>query len=315
MSDMHGLIKTLLKHKIYLGTSSWKYPGWKNLVYRRHYMSEKEFEEKCLEEYAATYTAVGIDHTYYAWPLEKTLKRYAEQTPPEFRFGLKATERVTVFQFPKLKRYGKDAGKINADFLNPELFLENFIDRLSPIQGKIGVIFFEFSHFYPGMIASGSEFVERLSEFFRILRKESCLSFAVELRNQTWLKPEYFRMLQQHEIAHVFNSWTKMPSISAQIAIAKNFPLPFYPARLLLEPGMKYEQAVEAFSPYDKIQNLLPEVRQGAVELILHSLELGVPALVFVNNRCEGCAPKTIEGILEILSAKIGPNEDRNSPD
>lgn len=92
-----------------------------------------------------------------------------------------------------------------------------------------------------------------------------------------------------------------MPTLGEQLKLSEGFRLPNYVARLLLQPGTKYEDAVEAFAPYDKLQEEFPAMRQEAAQLIRRAIEFGVPAYVFVNNRSEGCAPKTIEAILANL--------------
>jgi uncharacterized protein YecE (DUF72 family) len=297
-------LQKLASKQIFIGTSSWKYPGWKDWFYRKTYKSVKAFNETCLEEYATLFSAVGVDHTYYAWPTEKLFLKYAEQTPAHFRFSLKATERCTVFQFPKFPRYGKDAGKKNSDFLNPDLFKERFLRPLDAVAEKLGPILLEFSQFYPGMIDSGREFTRQLDAFLSELKTETAFSFAVEIRNRGWLQPEYLKMLSSHRVSHVHNSWTRMPPLAEQLEATTAFDFPSIVSRVLLQPGTKYEEAVEAFSPYDKVQEEQPELRQATAKLILRALELKVPAYVFVNNRAEGSAPKTIEGVVEILKAE-----------
>ncbi len=298
---MKDKIKKLAEKQIYLGTSSWKYPGWRGQIYNRQYKSEKEFGEKCLEEYAEHFPAVGIDHTYYDWPKIPTLKKYYDQTPKDFHFGLKVTEQITVFKYPKLKRYGKHAGTTNESFLNAPLFKENFLKPLETLGKKSSPLVFEFSHFYPGTVASGSEFVERLDKFFSEVGPADGLFYAIEMRNRNWLEPPYFKMLAKHGVSHVFNSWTKMPTLLEQLELTKKWPMPAFVSRVLLQPGTKYEEAVEAFAPYDKIQEEYPELRKGAAGIIERALEVGAPAFVFVNNRAEGNAPLTIDGILNYL--------------
>ncbi len=295
---MDEQVTKLLKKRLYIGTSSWKYLGWKKIVYKNPYTSEKQFNDQCLMEYAQNYPCVGVDHTYYSWPTTPLMKKYSVQTPQHFRFGLKVTEKLTVFKYPKFKRYGKDAGSLNKSFLDPGLFREKFLSPLTELGEKVGPIIFGFSQFYPGTIASGQEFVERLDNFFVALRG-SPFSFAVELRNANWLQQPYFEVLQKHSVSHVFNSWTRMPTIGEQLEVASGAKLPSYVCRLLLVPGTKYEQAVEAFSPYDKIQEEFPQVRDQTAQLLQRAVVFGVPAFVFVNNRAEGCAPVTIAGILE----------------
>lgn len=298
---MDERIRKLLAKRVYVGSSSWKYEGWKGLVYQRPYKSKKEFEETCLSEYAEQYTAVGVDHTYYAWPTKATFERYVRQTPEHFRFGLKATEKITVLQYPKLKRYGKDAGKPNESFLDPAAFAMSFLAPLEDFKARLGPVMLEFSQFYPGMLSSGREFVERLDRFFDGIKEITGFQYAVEMRNSNWLKEPYFDVLRRHGVAHVFNSWTRMPTLLEQLELTKTHPQPCFPARLLLQPGTKYAEAVEAFSPYDKICEEQPDLRLGGARLIERAIELGVPAYVFVNNRAEGCAPRTIEAILALL--------------
>lgn len=298
---MPQTLEQLQQRDIHIGTSSWKYEGWKGLVYKRPYKSIKEFNETCLSEYAETYDAVGVDHTYYAWPLPSTFEKYVAQTPANFKFCLKATEAATVFKYPSLKRYGKLAGKANPEFLDPHVFIHHFLDPLEPYKKRLGPIMFEFSQFYPGMLASGSEFTKKLEAFLKVLSKVDGFSYAVELRNAGWLKAPYFQMLVDNNTGHVFNSWTRMPEVREQLKLTQDFKFPHIAARLLLKPGVKYEKAVEIFSPYDRVQDEHPDIREATADLIRRALEQGVPAFVFVNNRCEGCAPKTIEGILSLL--------------
>jgi len=294
-------VQALLEKQIYLGTSSWKYPGWQGWFYQRPYRSVKDFNENCLAEYAEHFPAVGVDHTYYAWPTEKAFAKYVSQTPEHFRFALKATERATVFRFPKLPRYGKDAGVLNPDFLNPEVFQQKFLRPLDPVAHRLAPIMIEFSTFHPGTFASGREFLERLAGFLDELQKETRFSFAVELRNPGWLRSEYFQVLEQRGMAHVFNSWTHMPPLEEQLSAAAPHRLPSLVSRVLLQPGTKYAEAVEAFAPYDRVQEEHLGLRASVAELIGRALLLKIPAYVFVNNRAEGCSPRTIEAILELL--------------
>jgi uncharacterized protein YecE (DUF72 family) len=298
-------IARLAERQIYLGTSSWKYEGWKGWFYTRAYKTKKSFNETCLSEYAEHYSAVGVDHTYYTWPNEAMFLRYAEQTPETFRFGLKATERVTVFRFPKLPRYGKEAGMLNTGFLDAGLFREMFLRPLDKVAHRLGPILLEFSQFYPGTVGSGSEFVDKLGAFLEALKDETAFEFAVEMRNSNWLKEPYFRCLSEKGASHVFNSWTRMPPLQDQMTLARPYPLRALVSRVLLQPGTKYAEAVEAFAPYDKVIEDQPELRQAVANLVLRAIELKLPAYVFVNNRAEGSAPRTIENVLVILE-KLG---------
>lgn len=302
---MDDTVNGLLKNQWYFGTSSWKYPGWKGLVYKKPYSSDKNFQENCLEEYSTQYSCVGVDHTYYSWPTSNTFLRYYEQTPDFFRFVLKATEKVTVFKYPNLPRYGKEAGTQNTSFLNAELFEEKFLTPLSPYKDKLGPIMFEFSQFHGGTFSRGSEFVERLDAFLTKVCKNKDFQFGIEIRNSNWLHPSYFDCLVRHQVGHVFNSWTRMPLLEEQIQKASAFSLPFFIVRLLLNPGTLYQEAVDNFSPYDRLHHELLEIRNSVVDLLSLAYTRKIPTYTLVNNRFEGCAPKTLKGIFSLVKAKI----------
>ncbi|MCB0353802.1 MAG: DUF72 domain-containing protein, partial [Bdellovibrionales bacterium] len=109
---------------IRFGTSSWNYPGWKGLVYKRPYRSEKEFTRTSLREYASDprFSTVGIDRFFYSPPTQKSLLEYAEMVPENFLWVSKVWEHITVPQFPTHPRYGKLKGKENPDFLDSQIF-------------------------------------------------------------------------------------------------------------------------------------------------------------------------------------------------
>ncbi|MEO6788992.1 MAG: hypothetical protein ABI318_22950 [Chthoniobacteraceae bacterium] len=55
---------------IFVGTSSWKYPGWCGQFYdeqrylTRGKFSEAKFERECLAEYAQTFSTICVDAGY-----------------------------------------------------------------------------------------------------------------------------------------------------------------------------------------------------------------------------------------------------------
>lgn len=291
---------------VYVGTSSWKYPGWLGQVYDearyvyRGRFSETRFNRNCLSEYAETFKTVGVDAAYYAFPTGDQLAGWMDSVPADFRFSFKVTDDITLKRFPNLPRFGRRAGTANPDFLNPDKFQRAFLGPCEPFRDRIGVLMFEFTRFHAVDFARGREFLEALDGFLGELPRH--WDYAVEIRNQTFLQPEYFQMLQRRGVSHVFSSWEGMPPLQEQLDQAAAFAIPeFSAARLLLKPGRAYADAVARFSPYAELKEPFPEVRQAAAGLIRGCLEQAKPRRVFlyVNNRLEGNAIKTIEAILE----------------
>jgi uncharacterized protein YecE (DUF72 family) len=293
-------LQSFQKQGIFFGTSSWKYEGWKGIVYQWEYKNKKDFDTRCLKEYATIFPTVGIDFTFYTWPDPHVLKRYYEATPSDFTMALKVTEQITVKQWPTHKRYGKLAGQENPLFLDPEAFKTRFLAPVEVLQEKLGPIIFEFGTFFPGVFARGSEFVEQLDHFFAAL--PAGFPYAVEVRNRSLLHPEYFACLSRHRVAHLFNSWTRMPPIGEQLGYPESITADFLIVRALLIPGHKYAEAVEAFAPYDQIKAPSPELRKDLVTVVQRALAERKRAFIYANNRAEGSSPHTIAAVVSLLA-------------
>lgn len=308
--QMRAAAAGLAREGVFIGTSSWKYPGWRGQLYHhdryiwRGKISEARFEKLCLAEYAEVFKTVCVDAAYYKFPDHRYLDGLVSQVPPEFQFALKVTDRVTIKHFPNLPRFGLRAGTSNPDFLNADLFESQFLGPCREFQANIGLLMFEFSRFSSQDFAHGREFVAVLDQFLGRLPRG--WRYGVEIRNPTFLHPDYFAALARHGVAHVFNSWQGMPSLQEQLALPGSRTNPaLLAARLLLRPGRKYEEAVKMFSPYDRVKDPYPEGQSAGARLIQEGRRLGTAgrAFVYVNNRFEGNALETIAAMLERASA------------
>jgi uncharacterized protein YecE (DUF72 family) len=204
---------------------------------------------------------------------------------------------------------------VNSSFLDPALYTDAFLGALAPLGGKTGLLILEFTRFQPGDFVRGRDFLDALDRFFSALPPG--YQHAVELRNPSLLRKEYFDLLEKHGAGHVYNQWQRMPSLGEQW---KQFPpdLTRVPAgaRLLLKSGRAYQEAVDAFSPYDRVQEPLPEVRATAATMIREAVAAkdGKPLSIYVNNRLEGNALGTLAAILE-ASTDGGEGGPGSGPD
>jgi uncharacterized protein YecE (DUF72 family) len=284
------------------GASSWNYPGWGGLVYHREYEG-RGASARMLEEYAAfpLFRTVGIDSSFYAPPTEETLAAYDRSLPPGFPCVSKVWNQLTVHTFSKALDKAR-AGQVNSDFLNPDLFLEAVYEPYQRyFADHAGPFVFEFQAVARGSGMTAERFAVRLDEFFSALPREG--QYGVEIRNEEFLTPMYFAVLREHGVAHVFNSWTRMPSIGDQLNLPGSVTGPFIVARALLQPGRTYDEAVDAFAPYDRIQDPSPPLRQDLLRLIQTAVHTRIPAYLLVNNRAEGSAPMTVAEVLRMLPA------------
>jgi len=293
------------KRGVYLGTSSWKYPGWIGSVYdpnrylARGKLSKKRFEQTCLTEYAGVFPTVGGDFSFYRFPTESAWERTFSQVPEGFRFSLKIPEDITVERFPKLPRYGRRAGRENPDFMNAALLEDRFLNLLEPYRSKLGVLMFEFGTIHGESMKEPKRFATALDRLLSRLPTKR-FDFSVEVRNRRFLTEgtDYLDSLRSNGVAHCFNSWTRMPSVTDQLGVSGTFTAKHVVARLLLKPGRTYEQAVKQFSPYDRIGEPYPEGRSALSELIETCIEREVGLFADVNNRFEGNAVETIRAVV-----------------
>ena len=303
-------LAALAERNVFVGTSSWKYPGWTGQLYdEQRYLyrgkfAESRFERDCLEEYAQVFRTVCVDAGYYKFPSPEYIAGLCAQVPDGFRFCFKVTDEITARTFPRLERHGNRAGQRNPHFLDAELFRAAFLASCERHREKIGVLIFEFSHFHPRDFERGRDFVDQLDAFLAQLPTD--WQYGVEIRNRSLLHPDYFAMLARHRVAHVMNHWTRMPPVGEQWAMPGVLSAgDFTAARFLLKPGRTYEQAVESFSPYNVTKEVNSEAREAAGSIIRARVAAAEttrvrPSFLLVNNRLEGSALNTIRAVLGV---------------
>jgi len=298
--------------EIRFGTASFAYEGWKGIVYHERYRAAT-FRVECLREYAryAPFSTVEFDFPFYRPPAAPQLGRYAAALPAGFPVLSKVWEEITMPRFPELPRHGERAGRENPRYLDPRAFAEEVLPAYeSGFAGHIGPFIFEFPTEHQPTAARHAAFVERLDAFLGELPGRH--SYAVEIRTPSYFSADYFGVLRRRGAAHVFNWWTRAPALLAQWEAAQPLPAKFSVTRVLVPPGVPYEQAVARFRPYDRLQAPRPDMRRDVVQLIRHVTEAGADAFVLVNNRAEGCAPLTIRALAKELGIEI-PEEPRRN--
>jgi uncharacterized protein YecE (DUF72 family) len=266
------------------GASSWNYPGWRGLVYHETYKG-RGASTRMLEEYARfpLFRTVGIDASFYAAPTPELLHGWAERLPPGFPGVSKVWQQLTVHTWTSAQNPAK-AGKENPDFLNADLFLESVAAPcIAHFADHLGPLIFEFQQIPRSTGVGPQQFADGLDRFFARLPRE--LRYAVEVRNEEFLTPAYFAVLREHDVA-----------------------------RALLRPGRSYDEAVDAFSPYDRILDADCGVRADLVRLAELALATNVPAYILVNNRLEGSAPLTILAVAQMLHAGLSARRSGEPP-
>ena len=285
------------------GTSSWSFPGWAGIVYRRP-RAQAELARDGLREYARhpLFGTVGIDRSYYAPLSAEDLKRYASQLPPDFPCCAKVP---AMYASPVLPGTGRESAAVpNPDFLSAEGFLHDVLEPFSlRFARHIGPFVLEIPPVPPEARLDPIEFADRLGRFLDALPRECPMS--VELRDRRLVTPAYTAVLDQARAAHVLNYWSSMPLPAEQAAQVDVSRAPFMVIRLLLRPGTRYEARRDDFRPFNRIVEADEPLRRDVTRLITDAAGRQQPVYVLVNNKAEGSAPLTIRALAERLVTEM----------
>ena len=157
--------------KLWVGTSGYSYKEWLGNFY-----PERLAAKEMLRFYASRLPSVEINNTFYRLPKESMLKSWAEQVPAEFRFVLKAPQRIT-----HVKRL-KDAGE--------EV---EYLFRVETALGlHAGAILFQLPPYLRKNLPT-------LQNFLSILPEDRAVAF--EFRHPSWFDDEVFSCLREHNSA------------------------------------------------------------------------------------------------------------------
>lgn len=299
----HQAIAARLPQRVYLGTMSWSFPGWRGLVYGAG-VNPKRLSADGLTAYSkhALLSAVEIDRSYYEPLPESELRAYAAQVPDGFRFVLKAHEECSVRRFPTHARYGRKRGEANGRYLDAAYATDAVVGPARAGLGdKLGTIVFQFP---PQEVASPDAFAEELGEFLSKLPKG--LPYAVELRNPELLTSAYSAALANTGALHCHNVWGAMPPVLEQarrIPPRARRPLVI---RWLLRRGDEYEAAKSRFEPFDRIVEEDAQNRDSIAVLVSKAAQNDVVAFVLINNKAEGCAPESIVHLARAIASRYG---------
>lgn len=182
--------------------------------------------------------------------------------------------------------------------MNRGYFEEKFLAPASELKDRLGPIVFEFGE--KTLALSPVDFVAALDTFFAKVPKG--YQYAVEVRRKNFLTAEYFEALRRHAVAHVINSQQTAPPMREQMATCPVFAAPHSVIRALTPPRLSYKKSLERAEPFDRIVIEYPDGVDTIVEVAKACREAGRKLHAYINNRLEGCAPLTIERILDRLS-------------
>ena len=127
------------------------------------------------------------------------------------------------------------------------------------------------------------------------------LTWCVETRNPAWLNGTHFRLLKERGLAHVFEQGYYMPPVAEVYAKHADALGGTCVVRMHGQDREGLEKRVG--KDWSRIVTPRDAELAALVEPLKDMLSKRKNAWVFVNNHFEGCAPKTIERLREMMAA------------
>jgi uncharacterized protein YecE (DUF72 family) len=285
-----------LPQQLYLGTSSWSYPGWDGLVYAGKF-SDQKLARDGLPAYSKhlLYRTVGIDRTFYAPIAERDYALYAAQVPDGFRFLVKAPMAITSSYVRS--EVGGNAGVFSDSpyFLDVDYAINEFIAPLTAGLGaKAGPLVFQFPPQGRQHTRHVDAWINRLYRFLKALPPG--FLYAVEIRDAELLTDRFLMCLKTTGVRLCVASHANMPSPHEQIEKMNRIMEPgAFVARWSLHSGFKYADAKARYFPFNRLVDEDLDGRASLAAACLRAVEANFPAFVIVNNKAEGSAPLSIE--------------------
>ena len=208
----------------WIGISGWRYAGWRGKFYPKGLAQRRE-----LLFASRNFNSIEINGSFYSLQTPSSYKRWSDETPSGFVFSVKGARYIT-----HMKRL-RDVETPVANF---------FASGLLALREKLGVILWQFP---PQLKWDPAKF----SKFFRLLPGDTDeaaqlgkkhdgklkaraflkidivrpLRYAVEIRHQSFVTPEFFDLLRKHNIALVCadtaGKWPYNEKLTADFAYAR----------------------------------------------------------------------------------------------
>ena len=164
-----------MNNDIRIGTQGWNYEAWVGPFYPSG-TRPADF----LSVYSRAFSTVEVDSTFYAIPAAKTVRGWAERTPPEFSFALKMPQEITH------ENRLRDSADLAA----------LFFDRARELGPKLGPILMQLGpDFAPSELPA-------LASFLPIIPRD--VRVAVEFRQRGWIHDGIIALLAEHNVAVAF---------------------------------------------------------------------------------------------------------------
>jgi uncharacterized protein YecE (DUF72 family) len=268
-----------------VGACSFTAPGWETAFYPPR-TNPRDF----ITRYADRYDTVEVDATFYAVPDPKVVEGWYRKTPADFVFSAKVPRVITH-------------EKVMVDC---RVELEAFLDSMSNLREKLGVLVFQFPYFNKETMEYPA-FSDRLEKLLQILPAGR---YAVEVRNREWMDKPLFSLLGAYGVSFVPTDFPGMPSVSSLRAM-NCLTADFLYVRLLGDRIHTEELLARHIGEVLFSETVIDRERELSqwADWIEDISRKEISVYVYINNHYSGFAPRDIDDLkgrlgLEVVAQK-----------
>ena len=291
--------------RIVIGTSSWADPGF----VEEWYPPELPARER-LPWYAERFEGVEVNSTFYAVPAQRTVRRWAEQTPADFTFDVKlhrllSRHSADLKSLPPACREQATTNARGRVGLTPKLeaaLASEVVEAVAPLGDKLATFLLQLSPAFEPREKELDELaplVERLTPAAPV---------AIELRNRFWLadrrREDTLRWYERHGAAFVCvdaPEGSNAPTLMPNLDVATRGDLAYLRAHgRNLEGYLRGRSVAERFA-HRYADEELEELGERAGRL---AEEVPVVRMMFNNNRGAD-APTAAQRMRELLGQGV----------
>ncbi len=167
---------------LHIGTSGWSYPDdWNGVFYHK--------AATPLQQYLTYFDTAEINSTFYALPQPRFIQHLASSVTEGKFFTAKFPKAVTHDNRLDLSGEGG-------------VVLTKYFDLIRPLGDKIQALLIQLPPWNIDKMGDVEAFVAELDPSFR---------YAMEFRDESWLIPRVWSLLEENQIAHVIVDEPKLP--------------------------------------------------------------------------------------------------------
>lgn len=166
---------------IHVGTSGWSYQHWNGVLYPPGTPPSQR-----LALYTNAFTTVELNSSFYHWPRDAAFADWRRRLPQDFRLSVKAARGLT---------HGKR-------LLDPDRWISRMASGWHELGDRRAVVLVQLAPDHHRDDSRLSYFLGRLPPWMQT---------AVEFRHPSWVHPEVFGILEEHQVAYCVLSGAGLP--------------------------------------------------------------------------------------------------------